>query len=226
MLDKIKEISINEFLNSKLYLNYLSNNNFKYDCYFDCDGVILNTIETSFKEMGLEVSDHTKKQKNEDIITNYYKNVNWKDLIDRSGEINDSYKKILLIKNSNIFDNIAVATHRHSYLGEGEVKKKILKENLDDITVFHIPVKLEKHYALKANHSILVDDSLRKITEWVNYSGYGVLFSQKVDKLIYPTPTTPYFITSDLLDLIKIDYLLKINAFPFLNNENIKIKRK
>ncbi len=175
----------------------------KRDLYIDCDGVIFDTIVVAFSDMELMGIDTT----NQEAITNYFRNVNWEDLIKRSGEINDSCMKILKLKASNVFNLVAVATHHCSYL-EGKVKKDEFNELLPNIQVFNIPKSIEKHYAVKANNNILVDDSKEKIIGWVNAGGIGVLFDKNNSNLIFPTNDKPYFITNDLKHLILINAYL------------------
>ena len=187
----------------------------KRNLYIDCDGVIFDTIIVAFSDMELLGID----TKDDLMITKYFQNIDWINLINRSGQINDSCKKIIELANSNIFNNVAVATHHCSY-NEGKMKKIKFNELLPNIQVFNIPKKIEKHFALKANKNILVDDSLKKINGWINAEGYGVLFKKDVDTLIYPTNDAPYFITNDLSDLKIInDY---INEYE----KNLKIKAK
>lgn len=219
-----EELEIIRNFNSILFLesNYLNelqlkSNKEKRDCYFDCDGVLFDTIKTSFKEMGLDKIKDISEPLIQANLTKYYKNVDWIDLINRSGEINDSLNKLNIIKSLNVFKNIAVATHRHSYLNEALSKKKILGERLNDITVFDIPFKIPKEVALNSIDNILVDDSKTKIINWVNSGGIGVLFDPNIQELILPTDEKPYYITSDLLDVLKITYL---------NNNLIKEKEK
>ncbi len=184
----------------------------KRNLYIDCDGVIFDTIVIAFSDMELLGID----TKDDLMVTKYFQNIDWINLINRSGQINDSCKKIIELANSNIFNNVAVATHHCSYM-EGEMKKVKFNEVLPNIQVFNIPKKIEKHFALKANKNILVDDSLKKITGWVKAGGIGVLFNKDVDTLIYPNDT-PYFITNDLSDLVLInDYINEIE-------KSIKIK--
>ena len=56
--------------------------------YLDCDGVILDTINMSYKmikEKGI-----TKREE----IDHFYKNLSWQQLIIEAGEINNSITKI------------------------------------------------------------------------------------------------------------------------------------
>ena len=175
----------------------------KRDLYIDCDGVIFDTITNAFIEMemlGIDTSDEL-------AITNYFQNVNWHELIQKSGQINDSIRKILLLKESNLFNNVAIATHHCSYL-EGQVKSMEFQELMPSVQVFNIPKKIPKHYAVNSHGNILVDDSRKKIIDWINDGGYGVLFKQDINSLTYPTVTKPYFTINDLMDLVLINEFL------------------
>lgn len=204
-LEIIKNCSITDFIKSNEFLELLNNltNENKCDCYFDCDGVLLDTITTSFKDMNLELGREYRTNN----VVNYYKNVNWVDLINRSGEINHSSEKLLILKELNLFKNIGIATHRNTYMNEGMAKRNYFNEHANGIAVFDIPIKLEKHFALKADDNILVDDSKKKIMGWINHGGIGVLFDQNADELLLPDENRPYYVTNNLLDLIKIIYI-------------------
>ena len=204
-LEMIRTCSISDFIRSLEFeelLNNLTNEN-KCDCYFDCDGVLLDTITTSFKDMNLELG---REYRTPDIV-NYYKNINWVDLINRSGEIKNSCRKLLILKNLDLFKNIGIATHRNTYMNEGVAKRNYFNKHAKGITVFDIPIKLEKHFALKADDNILVDDSKKKILGWINDGGIGVLFDQNSSELLLPDESRPYYVTNNLLDLIKIIYI-------------------
>lgn len=204
-LEMIKTCSITDFIKNNEFLELLNSltNESKCDCYFDCDGVLLDTITTSFKDMKLEIG---KEYRTPDIVK-YYQNIDWVDLINRSGEINHSSEKLLILKELNIFKNIGIATHRNTYMNEGMAKKNYFNKHANGITVFDIPIKLEKHFALKATNNILVDDSKKKILGWIENGGIGVLFDQNVSELLLPDENRPYYVTNNLLDLIKIVYI-------------------
>ena len=56
--------------------------------YLDCDGVILDTINMSYKMI------KNKGLTNEKDIEHFYKNLSWEELIIEAGEINNSIEKI------------------------------------------------------------------------------------------------------------------------------------
>ena len=58
----------------------------KFNLYIDCDGVIFDTINYAFqnmKKLGINTL-------NEESVFNYFKNANWANLLNESGQINDS----------------------------------------------------------------------------------------------------------------------------------------
>ena len=171
--------------------------------YVDFDGVLFDTITYAFLEMkrlGVDLS-------NDDAITEYFKYVDWKYLIEQGGVLNDSIKKLEFLIESNEFERVEVATHRCSY-NEGVIKTNDLNNRLPKLKVTTIPKKIEKHYALKAEGNILIDDAKQKVIDWINDGGIGILFSQKVDHLIYPYEfNNPYYITNNLLDALVVNKL-------------------
>ncbi|MBQ8473051.1 MAG: hypothetical protein IJ501_06070 [Bacilli bacterium] len=224
-LELIRAYNIINFINSE-YFEELMNFD-KIDCYFDCDGVLFDTIKVSFNEMSLDYKNIPTDPNIQAWISEYYKKVDWTDLLNRGGEINEACKKLIFLKNLNIFKNMAVATHRHSYLNEGVSKKQVFNERAKGITVFDIPHKIPKEVALNSIGNILVDDSKSKITSWVNSGGIGVLFKDSVNELILPTLETPYFITSEILDVIKVTFILKyFEKISDLNKEKSLTKNR
>jgi len=97
----------------------------KRDLYIDCDGVIFDTIKYAFNEMrrlGVDLS-------NDELITKYFKEVDWNNLITKSGIINNIINKINLLKESDVFDLVCVLTHRCSW-NEGVIKdEKFIEGN-------------------------------------------------------------------------------------------------
>ena len=80
------------------------------------------------------------------------------------------------------------------------------------LKVITVPKKIAKHHAVLARNNILIDDDLKKILGWIEDGGIGILFNQKVNTLIYPyelNQEQPYFITNDLLDILKVNEELK-----------------
>lgn len=178
------------------------------DLYIDCDGVIFDTIRYGFIEMK-ELGVNTK---NDDDITEYFRNCDWNKLIDLGGIINEATEKIKILDESNEFNTVQVATHRCSYL-EGVIKTDKFKELIPNVKIITIPKKISKHHALNARGNILIDDAKSKILDWINDGGIGILFSEQVDHLIYPNDQNNYFITNNLLDALIVNKLLKEKTY-------------
>lgn len=174
--------------------------------YIDFDGVLFDTIKIAFQEMeklGVDLKD-------DDAITNYFKKVDWLHLIYDGGVLNNSIEKIKILIESNEFERVEVATHRCSYQ-EGVIKTNDLRTRIPDLKVTTIPKNIEKHHALNSRGNILIDDAKKKVLNWIKDGGIGILFSNKVDHLIYPyeLDDNPYFITNDLLDTLTVNNLFK-----------------
>ena len=72
------------------------------DLYLDFDGVLLDTINVSYKmmeELGIDLKDRTK-------VTEFYKNLDWVNLLNISEELAKSFYYINEIYNEHIFNLI------------------------------------------------------------------------------------------------------------------------
>ena len=93
--------------------------------YIDFDGVIMDTINVTYdmiKELGL---------KDEDEVSKFYKDLDWKYLLSVTGDINDGIQMIQKIIDSNKF-NVAILTHVYS-LEEAVEKVKFIRKYYKDI---------------------------------------------------------------------------------------------
>lgn len=178
--------------------------------YIDFDGVLFDTVTYAFNEMkrlGVDLSD-------DDAITDYFVKVDWLNLINQGGVLNDSIKKLEILIESEEFERVEVATHRCSY-EEGVIKTKDLKSRIPNLKITTIPKKIEKHFALNSHDNILIDDAKKKVVSWIYDGGIGILFSQNVDHLIYPYELgdNPYYITNNLLDCLTVNKLEKEKTY-------------
>ena len=92
--------------------------------YLDCDGVILDTINMSYKMI------KNKGLTNEKDIEHFYKNLSWEELIiEAGGEINNSIEKIKEL--TKVYD-VEILTHVNS---DGEIIAKLnyFKEVLPEV---------------------------------------------------------------------------------------------
>ena len=118
--------------------------------YLDCDGVILDTINMSYKmlkEKGIEREEEKK---------DFYRNLSWEELIIEAGEINNSIEKIKEL--TKVYD-VEILTHVNS---DGEIIAKLnyFKEVLPEVKVIAVPKEIRKADAVDPKGNILVDDFL------------------------------------------------------------------
>ena len=82
-------------------------NNMKMKLYLDFDGVILDTINVTFRQIEqLNIVDEEKKQE-------FYRNIDWNTLLKETSQINNSIENIKKIIDSNLYD-VEILTHVNS----------------------------------------------------------------------------------------------------------------
>ncbi len=165
--------------------------------YLDCDGVILNTMDTAYanmKKMGLDINDS-------DVVHEYFINVNWNNLIKQAGVLNDSIDKIKFLRSLGYnFKILTTCVNKD----EPEIKRNYFFNMLPCIEVITVPWKVNKSSVVRARGNVLIDDSRHNITDWNEARGQGILFNHNLsdsdDECI-----------NDLLCIPKV--LLKENSF-------------
>ena len=155
--------------------------------YLDCDGVILDTINMSYKMI------KNKGLTNEKDIEHFYKNLSWEELIIEAGEINNSIEKIKEL--TKVYD-VEILTHVNS---DGEIIAKLnyFKEVLPEVKVMAVPKEIRKADAVDPKGNILVDDFLGNLDYWHEKDGISIKFSDSGKECIYQTIT-------DLSELLKL----------------------
>ena len=155
--------------------------------YLDCDGVILDTINMSYKMI------KNKGLTNEKDIEHFYKNLSWEELIIEAGEINNSIEKIKEL--TKVYD-VEILTH---VISEGEIiaKENYFKEVLPEVKVVAVPKEIKKADAVDPKGNILVDDFLPNLDYWHEKGGISIKFSDSGKKCIYQTIT-------ELSELLKL----------------------
>ena len=148
--------------------------------YIDFDGVIMNTIEVSYKM----IKERNIDLKNSSDVQNFYKNIDWEELLNKSEPINDAWNCIEKIINSKKF-NVSILTHVTS-LKEVEEKVKIIRHHFRDITIIPVPKQISKTLMLKAEGAVLVDDYVNNLIEWQEAGGYGIKFDLDMDGKGFP----------------------------------------
>lgn len=162
--------------------------------YLDCDGVILDTINKSYKmlkEEGITT---------EEEVNNFYKNICWEKLIIESGEINNSINKI---KELTKYFDIEILTHINS---ENEIiaKKEYFNKVLPNINMIPVPKQIRKADYVNPTNIILVDDYTENLEYWKEKGGIPVKFSDSGKKC-------EFTVITDLLELIEIFNKIEVN---------------
>jgi len=157
--------------------------------YLDFDGVILNTIEITYKqleELKIDPKDY-------DAVTKFYADLDWRTLIRKQAtQINDAFNCIKKIIESNLF-NVYILSHVNS-LPEAEEKVKYIRKHLDKITFIPVPRSIAKTTVVCATNHILIDDYSNNLKIWEEHGGIGVKFSHE--------PKDSEFPIIDRLDMI------------------------
>lgn len=139
--------------------------------YIDFDGVLMDTMTTSYRMM-----DESQIDKNDrEAILEFYRTLNWEEIIEISTILNDSINRLQKIKDSKKFD-ISILTHINS-LEEIIEKVKFIRTYFHDITIIACPKQISKTKMVDANDSILIDDYAENLKEWEEAGGFGVKFS-------------------------------------------------
>ena len=143
------------------------------ELYIDFDGVILDTITEGYSRMEKLGLDY----KNSDDCISFFGNLDWKEFIKNTPQINDSINSIQKIIDSNRF-RISILTHVVS-LDEAMAKINYIRKYFKDITIIPVPKKISKTKMVHSEGSILIDDYAGNLREWEEAKGIGVRFSTK-----------------------------------------------
>ena len=143
--------------------------------YIDFDGVILDTINTTYKIMESVDID----TKDEEKTKAFYKTLDWQNILSITPTINDGLNCIQKIVDSEKF-NVAILTHVHS-LDEAVEKVKYIRKYFTDITIIPVPKEISKTKMVHSKDSILIDDYSGNLIEWEKEGGIGVRFSTKLN---------------------------------------------
>ena len=147
--------------------------------YIDFDGVIYNTIDVSYK-----IAEDEGINKDYESYYQFFKSLDWCDVLEKSSEINDAFKAIRKIIDSKKI-NVFVLTHVVS-LEEAEFKVNLIKDHISDITVIPVPKNLPKYKMVDVKDSILVDDYPENLREWKKAGGIGIRFDLDMDGKGFP----------------------------------------
>lgn len=151
--------------------------------YIDFDGVILDTMTKSYEELnkrGIDLKDQEK-------VMAFFRELDWKKLIEETEPINDSINEIKKICESKKF-NVYILTHINS-TNEMVEKIKYLHKNLPQVTIVSVPKEIPKTEVVNASAAILIDDYSGNIKEWQKKLGIGIKFVKELEGSDYPEIT-------------------------------------
>ena len=151
----------------------------KIKLYLDFDGVILDTINVTFRK--LEELNITE----EEDIQAFYRAVDWKKLLKETSQINNSLDNIQKIIDSNLYD-VEILTHVNSVL-EGELKTEYINGIFKNIKVNPVFKHIEKCDSVDPMNAILIDDYLPNLDGWHENGGIAIKFSDNGRECKYPT---------------------------------------
>lgn len=147
----------------------------KKQLYIDFDGVIMDTINVTYKlihDQGIDLN-------NNEAVGNFYCSLDWKNLLSITSEINEGFECIQKLVDSNLFD-ISILTHVNS-LDEAVEKVKFIRKHTDDLTIIPVPKAISKTKMVHVKDSILIDDYTSNLTEWESSGGIGIRFNEKLN---------------------------------------------
>ena len=151
----------------------------KIKLYLDFDGVILDTINVTFRRLKeLNITE-------EEDIQAFYRSVDWKKLLKETKEINNSLANIQKIIVSGLYD-VAILTHVNSEL-EGELKTEYINKMFEGIKVFYVFKQIEKCDFVDPVGAILIDDYLPNLDGWYEKGGIPIKFSDNGKVCKYPS---------------------------------------
>jgi len=144
--------------------------------YVDFDGVIVDTIRVTYDMLDRLGVDRSNFEK----MSEFYYNLNWKQLLSLTPIINDSFNCLNKISETNRF-NIAVLTHVNS-LDEAIAKINYIRKYVKNITIIPVPREISKTKMIDAKNAILIDDYSGNLKEWEEAGGIGIQFSSDLTK--------------------------------------------
>ena len=149
--------------------------------YIDFDGVILNTIEVSYKRIKEKYGQNATMEESSE----FYRSINWNNFINECSPINDSIKHLKKIIESQKYD-VTVLTHVLSD-HEQEAKEKYLEKEIPGIKIIAVKKPAPKWEAADCYNAILVDDFSENLYDWQEHGGFPIKFSQKDKKYSFMT---------------------------------------
>lgn len=144
------------------------------DLYIDFDGVIMDTINVTYKMM----EDKNISLKDSEKVFKFYNELDWNKLLLNTSQIDNACEKIKFIQDRKIF-RICILTTVCS-LQEMIAKLNFKNNNNLDINIIFVPKGAEKSQIVNANGAVLIDDYGGNIKNWNENNGIGFKFSKDI----------------------------------------------
>ena len=144
--------------------------------YLDFDGVIVDTIKVTYKmieDSKINIKDKLK-------VNEFYRNLDWFELLKDINQINNSIEYIKEIQNLKLY-NLSILTSVNS-LDEIAAKKDYIRRFNLNLPIISVPIGTNKNELVEASSSILVDDYSGNLYPWEEAGGIGVKFSEIEDE--------------------------------------------
>lgn len=144
--------------------------------YIDFDGVIVDTIRVTYDmldRLGIDSNDFEK-------MSEFYYNLNWKQLLSLTPIINDGFNAIKNIISTGKF-NVSILTHVNS-LDEAVAKINYIRKYCKSVTIIPVPREVSKTKMIDSKGAILIDDYSGNLKEWEAAGGIGIQFSTDLSK--------------------------------------------
>lgn len=141
----------------------------KIKLYLDFDGVILDTIDVTYK-----MFEENKKYKD---MKEFYKTLDWNYILDVCKPINDSINYIQELVDSDLYD-VNILTHVITR-EEAIAKKKFVDNNLPLVKLITVDKEFNKCDVVECENAVLVDDYMENVELWNSKGGIGIKFSDK-----------------------------------------------
>lgn len=170
----------------------------KLDLYIDFDGVILNTIDITYKHMdamGISIKDA-------DFKLDYYRNIDWYKLLEESKPIENSLDNIKKLMESDLY-NVSILSHVISPR-EANAKRQYLAEKLPNLNLITVDITEKKCDVVDCKNAILVDDYMGNLELWDAKGGIAIKFSDKGKKYNFITISNLNMLFDKYEDILEI----------------------
>ncbi len=152
--------------------------------YIDFDGVILDSIKTTYEIMDKQGID----KYNPVEARAFYEVLDWDKTLDITPEINNSLENIKKIIKSEQYE-VNVLTHIVCYR-EGVSKIRFLKKHIPELSIILVPKEFSKTEVVNPKDAILIDDYTENLKEWKEHGGIGIKFDDHARVHEFPVITS------------------------------------